>query len=152
MIVILAIENHKDELITQLCDRYIQRINGPFKLQIELLPAAKVKDSVMQKTKESDSIIKALKATDVVYLCDENGPFPNTLDFAKKLKSDLDTSRGRMVFCIGGAYGFTEALLGKFPTIGLSKMTMPHQLARLVLTEQIYRAYEISKGSGYHHI
>jgi 23S rRNA (pseudouridine1915-N3)-methyltransferase len=151
LIVILAIENHKDDLYSQLCERYSQRITGPFKLTTELLSSARVKSHQQQREKESETILKALKPDDIVFICDENGRFPNTQEFAKILQSELNTARGRIVFCIGGAYGFTDKILSKFKVIGLSKLTMPHQLARLVLIEQIYRAYEISKGSGYHH-
>lgn len=152
MILVLTIENHKDPLISQLCEKYIQRISGPYKLQIELLPAARVKEPELQKEKESETIIKATKPGDIVILCDEQGKNMHTLEFSQMLNKELSTARGRIVFCIGGAYGFTEELLKKHIKIRLSDMTLPHQLARLVLVEQIYRAFEINEGSGYHHI
>ena len=152
MLTILAIENQKDEHIQKRCERYVQRMSGPFKLNIELLPSARVKIPQQQKEKESAAIAKAVKPGDTLILCDEGGKNYHTLAFAQLIEKELSVSRGRLIFAIGGAYGFTEELLQKHVKIRLSDFTLPHQLARLVLTEQLYRASEIIKGSDYHHL
>lgn len=152
MLTVLAIENQKDEGVSNLCERYVQRMSGPYKLNIELLRGAKIKDPQQQKIKESAEIIKFVKPGDTLILCDENGKNYHSLAFAQLLEKELSMSRGRIIFAIGGAYGFTEELLQKHLKIRLSDFTLPHQLARLVLVEQLYRAAEILKGSDYHHV
>ena len=71
-------------------------------------------------------------------------------DFADLLYDGLDAGGSRMDLCIGPAEGFTEDLRRRARLLSLSKLTFPHQLARLLLVEQIYRAAEIRRGSGYH--
>jgi 23S rRNA (pseudouridine1915-N3)-methyltransferase len=152
LIVVLAIENHKDEHVDALCNKYQQRMTGPYKMQVELLPAARVKDPQMQKEKETAAILKALKSGDTLILCDEHGKKFNSISFSEFVSKQLSQSRGRIVFAIGGAYGFTPEILEKYTTIKLTDFTLPHHLARLILVEQLYRASEITKGTGYHHI
>lgn len=152
MIVILAIENHKNDAVNFLCNEYLKRTKGVFRTEIILLPAAKLKDPATQKEKECESVLKALKPDDTVFLCDENGNNYHTLGFTQLLQKSIHSSRGRVVFVIGGAYGFTGEFAMRFLKVRLSDMTLPHHLARLILAEQIYRAYEIDKGSGYHHV
>lgn len=152
MIVVLSIENHKDEHINALCEKYIKRSSGIYKMGLELLPAARVQDPEVQKIKESEAIEKKLKPADVLILCDETGVTHSSIAFSQILQKELSVSRGKIYFAIGGAYGFTKPMLDKYPKIRLSDFTFPHHLARLVLVEQIYRASEIAKGTGYHHI
>jgi 23S rRNA (pseudouridine1915-N3)-methyltransferase len=68
------------------------------------------------------------------------------------IEGELSNIRGKLIIGIGGAYGFTQEALKNYPSIKLSDLTFPHHLARLVLIEQVYRAYNIQKGTGYHHI
>lgn len=151
MIVVLAIENHKDAEINALCEKYIKRSQGVYKIALELLPAARVQDPELQKQKESEAILKRVKPGDLLFLCDENGENLKSLAFAQILEKELSVARGKLFFAIGGAYGFTSDLLAAHRKIRLSHFTLPHHLARLVLVEQLYRAGEIARGSGYHH-
>jgi 23S rRNA (pseudouridine1915-N3)-methyltransferase len=82
-----------------------------------------------------------------VWLLHEKGQEFTSEDFAKKLES----SNGQAVFVIGGALGFSEELLDEYRQLSLSRLTMPHELARLVLIEQIYRAATIMRGKEYHY-
>ena len=122
-IIVAAIENHKNKEIDSLCAEYLKKLNGPFATKLDLL-----------------------------FLCDERGKMHHSLSFANFLQQELSTLRGKIIIAIGGAYGFTQEALQAYPTLRLSDLTFPHHLARLVLIEQIYRAYNIQKGTGYHHI
>lgn len=152
MIVIAAIENHKNVEIDALCADYIKRCSPMHSVKIELLPAARTPHPDSQKAKESEAVLKLIKPGDTLILCDERGKSFDSVDFANYIDKTLTQSRGKIVIAIGGAYGFTESLRNQYPSIRLSDWVLPHHLARLVLTEQIYRAFNILKGTGYHHV
>ena len=87
-----------------------------------------------------------------VILLDEKGPQYASIDFAKQFESWRQGSHKRVIFVIGSAYGFAPALYTRADQLlGLSQMTLPHQLCRLLLLEQVYRACTILKGESYHH-
>lgn len=151
MILIAAIENHKNAEIDALCNDYVKRCGPMHSVQLQLLPAARTPDPETQKIKESETLLKIMKPGDTLILCDERGKSFNSRGFASFIEKTLAQSRGKIIFAIGGAYGFTDALRQQHPCIKLSEFVFPHHLARLVLTEQIYRALNILKGTGYHH-
>ena len=97
-------------------------------------------------------ILKQLKPSDHLILLDEKGKSFNSPNFAKKLQSWMLNGKKRLVFVIGGAYGFSEDLYcRKHERLSLSKMTFSHQMVRLFFVEQIYRAYTILNNEPYHH-
>lgn len=151
MLVVAAIENHKNKEIDLLCNEYLKRLQGMLPCKIELLPAAREKDAAKQQIKESETILKICRPGDLLILCDEHGKTFKSLEFADYISKQLANSRGKIIFAIGGAYGFTKEMTKKNPCIRLSDLTFPHHLARLVLIEQLYRAANIIKGTGYHH-
>ncbi len=150
-IVLAAIENHRNREIEALCQVYLQRLSGKYKCELVLLPAAKVQDPKVQQEKETASLEKVIKPGDKLYLLDERGKRSDSLQFSQQLEGDLNSVRGRVIFAIGGAYGFTEEARRKYEALRMSDWVFPHQLARLVLIEQLYRAAQIAKGSAYHH-
>ncbi len=150
-ILIAAIENHKEPGIDDLCEKYLQRLNGPWKTTLLRLPAARVKEPGKQKQIETETLQKIIKPEDVVLLCDENGKTFTSSAFSTLIQSKLDTLRGRLIIGIGGSYGFTPEFMKMHACIRLSDMTLPHHMARLLLCEQLYRAMSIQKGSAYHH-
>lgn len=106
-------------------------------------------DSDIQK--EGRDIISKLKQDDFVILLDEEGKTISSIDFSKQIQTIKNTSKN-CVFIIGGAFGVSEEVSSNANLVlGLGKMVFPHQLVRLILIEQIYRAEEILKGSKYHH-
>ena len=151
MILIAAIENHKNAEIDALCADYVKRCGPMHSVKLELLPAARTPDPEAQKAKESETLLKLMKPGDTLILCDERGKAFTSRGFSTYIEKTLSQSRCKIIFAIGGAYGFTEEVRKQYPCIKLSEFVFPHQLARLVLTEQIYRALNITKGTGYHH-
>lgn len=151
-IVIAVIENHKNKEIDSLCADYLKKLTGTYATKLEILPAARVTDPVQQKAKETETILKICKPGDKLVLCDEHGKTYESIGFSKFIENELSNIRGKLIIAIGGAYGFTAEALKQYPSIKLSDLTFPHHLARLVLIEQVYRAYNIQKGTGYHHI
>lgn len=104
------------------------------------------------KQKEGELILKALKSSDDLVLLDEHGKEYRSVEFSKMLQDKMSRSSRDMVFVIGGAYGFSEAVYSRAAfMVSLSKMTFSHQLVRTIFAEQLYRAFTIMKGEPYHH-
>ena len=104
-----------------------------------------------QKEREGEMILAKLQSSDHVVLLDEHGKDFRSVEFARWIEQKNASVR-RLVFVIGGPYGFSEAVYSRAnEKISLSKMTFSHQMVRLVFVEQIYRACTIIKGEPYHH-
>lgn len=104
------------------------------------------------KEREGELILKAIKPTDRVILLDERGKEYRSVEFAEEIRR-LSLAGGKdIVFVIGGAYGFSEAVYARsVGNISLSRMTFSHQMVRTIFAEQLYRAFTIIKGEPYHH-
>ena len=105
------------------------------------------------KGKETLALLELLKRfSGTVILCDERGKSMNTLDFAQMIRASRDQSED-LLFILWGSYGVDITLIHDVHPrlLQISDFVLPHSLAFLVLLEQIYRAHEILKGSGYHH-
>ena len=151
MIKIVAIGKKHESWIFEGLERYEKRLKQPFDVQWELLPHSSLEgDKARQE--ESTRLLERLRDGDTVLLLDEMGAMIDSPALSTKLDG-LFTSSKQPVFVIGGAYGVDERLRQRADeTVSLSKMVFPHQLVRLLLVEQLYRAQEITRGSGYHHI
>ena len=104
-----------------------------------------------QKTAEGELILKQIQPQDTVVLLDEHGREMRSVELARWLEQRQTTAR-RLVFVIGGPYGFSSAVYSRADEqLSLSKLTLSHQMVRLVFTEQIYRACTIIRGEPYHH-
>ena len=133
---------------------YVERIGHYMPFSITTIPELKNAKSLsedQQKEREGELILKQLQASDTVVLLDEHGTQMRSIEFASWLQKMQNSAR-RLVFVIGGPYGFSPALYQRAnQKISLSPMTFSHQMVRLVFTEQIYRACTILKGEPYHH-
>jgi len=133
---------------------YAERIEHYMPFDIVTIPELKNTKSLsedQQKTMEGELILKQLQPSDTLVLLDEHGKELRSIELAKWLEQKQQTAR-RLVFVIGGPYGFSEAVYKRAnEQLSLSKLTFSHQMVRLVFTEQIYRACTIIKGEPYHH-
>ena len=133
---------------------YLQRIRHYISFDIEVIPELKNTKSLSTgqiKEKEGELIVKALQPGDVPVLLDERGKEFRSIEFAAWIERKMHTAK-RLVFIIGGAYGFSQAVYQSAQEkISLSKMTFSHQMIRLIFTEQLYRAMSILNNSPYHH-
>ena len=100
--------------------------------------------------KDNTALLKALATEKKVIALDSKGKAMTSEKFSSYLLKSLVEGGGKVTFVIGGAEGLPEAIVEKHPKISLSPLTFTHQMARLILLEQIYRAIEIDKGSPYH--
>lgn len=150
MITILAVSDgykHFSEAIREY-EKRIQKFAN-----ITLLKPISHTNPEYIKVKETLLIQEKLaKLRGRVILLDERGKPQDTMDFRDMLETSRDAAED-IIFIIGGSYGVDLELFQKTPhtTLRLSDFVMPHSLALLILIEQIYRAHEIMKGSGYHH-
>ena len=143
-------DKHFQTGINDYCDRIGHYM--PFELvTIPELKNTKSLSEDQQKQAEGELILKQIQTSDTVVLLDERGKEFRSIEFAKWLEQKRNTAR-RLVFVIGGPYGFSQAVYSRAnEQLSLSKMTFSHQMIRLVFTEQIYRACTIIKGEPYHH-
>lgn len=133
---------------------YLKRLrNTPYSLDlVELgLEAPESMSAGEIQRREANELLKRLPAYDWVIVLDERGKQHSSEGFSTHLEDLANRGIRSLVFVIGGAFGFDEKIRGQAnEVISLSKMTMPHQLIRLVLVEQIYRAYTLARGLPYH--
>lgn len=133
---------------------YAARIGHYMPFDIVTIPELKNAKSLseeQQKTAEGELILKQIQPQDTVVLLDEHGKELRSVELARWLEQKKATAR-RLVFVIGGPYGFSPAVYGRAnEQLSLSKLTLSHQMVRLVFTEQIYRACTIIRGEPYHH-
>lgn len=109
-------------------------------------------DNLKQKQLEGERIIASLSDNEVVVLLDENGKEMSSKDFAGFIQKQMNQSVKKLVFIIGGAYGFSDEVYKRANyKISLSQMTFSHQIIRLIFAEQLYRAYSIINNEPYHH-
>jgi len=131
-------------------ERFSQRLKKPYNLEFKLVPHATAGEH-RSREEESAAIEKQLRPADHVILLDERGKQFTSPQLAGHLQQLFDTAR-HPVLIIGGAYGVNDRLRARANTTwALSKLVFPHQLVRLMVVEQIYRAQEISAGRPYHH-
>jgi len=133
---------------------YVERIGHYMPFDVVTIPELKNTKSLteeQQKLTEGELILKQLQPSDTVVLLDEHGRQLRSVEFARWLEHKQQTCR-RLVFVIGGPYGFSPAVYGRAnEQLSLSRMTFSHQMIRMTFTEQVYRACTIIKGEPYHH-
>ena len=104
------------------------------------------------RTAEGEQILRHITPTDRLVLLDEHGAEYRSIEFAQWLQRHLNSSLRRLVFVIGGAYGFSDAVYQRAnEKISLSKMTFSHQIVRAIFAEQLYRGFSIINNEPYHH-
>jgi 23S rRNA (pseudouridine1915-N3)-methyltransferase len=133
---------------------YVERISHYMPFEIVTIPALKNTKALtesVQKTMEGELILKQLQPTDTVVLLDEHGKGFRSIELARWLEQKKNMAR-RLIFIIGGPYGFSPAVYTRADEmLSLSKLTLSHQMIRLLFTEQVYRACTIIRGEPYHH-
>lgn len=151
---IIVVGKTVDRLYQQGIENYLQRIGHYMPIQYRVIPElrnTKNLSEIQQKQKEGELILKGIGTGDYLVLLDEHGKEYRSVDFAKWLEGKQWQTR-QLTFVIGGPYGFSDDVYARAnECISLSKMTFNHQMVRLILAEQLYRACTILKGEPYHH-
>ncbi len=151
---LLVIGKTDSSQLQELLDMYQKRLKHYISFEVVTLPTLKKTKNMsvaQQKIKEGEMILNSLSNTDTLYLLDEKGRQFTSVEFSQFLQKKMNASVRNLVIVIGGAFGFSEAVyqraVGK---ISLSKMTFSHQMVRVFIAEQIYRAFTILRNEPYH--
>lgn len=154
-ITLLTVGKTDKDWVRQGMDIYMSRLKHYIPFNVVEIPELKnvsalTKDQI--KTREGELILKSLRPTDDVILMDERGKQYSSVEFAKILQDKISYIGKDIVFVIGGAYGFSQAVYERADSkISLSRMNFSHQMVRAIFVEQIYRAFTIMRGEPYHH-
>ena len=142
-------EKYLDEGIT----KYLKRLKHYTQLTYEEFKDVKASQLPTETLKrEAEMILSKLKSDDILVLLDEKGQSYDSVQFAAYLEKMQVQSTKSIIFLIGGAYGHHELIRNRANhLISLSKMTFSHQMIRLFIVEQFYRAFTILKNEPYHH-
>jgi len=154
-IKLLAIGKTDDKNLITLFQTYKKRLEHYIKFEFQVIPDLKKVKNLSekeQKEKEGELILSKIQPGDQLILLDERGTEYRSLEFSKFLQKKMNSGVKQLVFVIGGPYGFSEKVYKKANgMIAFSKMTFSHQMIRLIVIEQIYRAFTILRNEPYHH-
>jgi 23S rRNA (pseudouridine1915-N3)-methyltransferase len=150
MIKIIAIGKKHDSWVLEGIERYETRLRKPYTTEWVLLPHSALADDAARQ-EESERILSRLDTRDFVILLDERGDELESPQLAKLLDNSFTAGRP-ITLIIGGAYGVDDRIHQRADVVwSLSVLVFPHQLVRLILIEQLYRAQQITAGHPYHH-
>ena len=150
-IVLIMVGKTTQKYVSEAVAEYIKRLKFYVSFDVVVVPEAKSLPVAVQKQKEGEQILRKLQDSDHVILLDEQGLEYTSTGYAAFLEKRLAASK-RIVFVIGGAFGFSPEMYARAnEKISLSQMTFSHQIVRILFAEQLYRAFTIMKGEGYHH-
>lgn len=141
--------------VEALVAMYTKRLNHYVKFAITTIADVrntKKLSEAEQKRLEGEQILRLIAESDSVMLLDEHGAELRSVEFAELLQRRMSAGTKRLIFVIGGPYGFSEAVYQRANSkLSLSKMTFSHQIVRAIFTEQLYRAFTILRNEPYHH-
>ena len=136
-------------------EAFTKRISNYYPVEWRVFPSAKNASALTEeeiKKNESTTFLNAIQPADVLIALDENGKQWSSKELADFILQKTNESAKNIIFLIGGAYGLHKTILDKCKyKWSLSKLVFPHQLVRLILAEQVYRACTIIRNEKYHH-
>ncbi|MBO7112136.1 MAG: 23S rRNA (pseudouridine(1915)-N(3))-methyltransferase RlmH [Bacteroidaceae bacterium] len=156
MKILLIVVGKTDQpwLVTGI-SQYTERLTHFSQFEMQVIPDlknTKNMDEAVQKVREGELILKLLQPSDDVWLLDDKGREMSSPEMAQWLEKRMAQSTKRLVFIIGGPYGFSADVYNRVPgRLSLSRMTFSHQMVRLIFVEQLYRAFSILNNLPYHH-
>lgn len=154
-IKVLTIGKTDSKQLAHLISDYQKRLGHYVNFELEIvndIKNTKNLSEAQQKEKEAEALLKRVNSTDMLVLLDEKGKQFSSVEFSKYLQNKMNSGLKELVFLVGGPYGFSDTLHQRAKErISLSKMTFSHQMVRLFVVEQIYRAFTILRNEPYHH-
>ncbi len=154
-ILVLFLGKTDKPYIREGIDDYLKRIKYYLPTEVKIIPDLKNNSSLtieIQKEKEGQLILSQINKGDQLVLLDERGTAYSSVEFSKWIEKKMMSSVRQLVFVVGGAYGFPEAVYQRADErISLSRLTFSHQMVRMIFVEQLYRAMTIIRNEPYHH-
>ena len=154
-ILVLSIGKTKDTYLKDGLRIYLEKLGRYCPMEWTELPDVKNAASLPVeelKKREAQAFLDQLLPSDHVILLDDKGKTPTSPELAVQLQSLMNRSVPRTVFIIGGAFGFDKKMYDTAKEkLSLSKLTFTHQMVRLIIAEQLYRAFSILNNEKYHH-
>jgi 23S rRNA (pseudouridine1915-N3)-methyltransferase len=154
-VTLIVVGKTADARIQSLIEDYRDRLKHYIPFEMIVIPELKSTKNLsfeQQKEKEGELLLKSFLPGDVIVLLDEHGKELKSTEFATWMQKKQVNVSKRLVFVIGGPYGFSPAIYNAAnDKLSLSRMTFSHQMVRLVFIEQLYRAMTILNGEPYHH-
>lgn len=150
MIKIICIGKIKERFFTDAIKEYQKRISKYHQLEIIELEDVGLDDKKVILKKEEEKLLKVINPKDYIVTLEIEGKELSSIEFSKKIEDTLITN-SNITFIIGGSYGLSDTIKSMSNyKLSFSKMTFPHQLFRVILLEQIYRAFKIINNEEYH--
>ncbi|MGK0577904.1 23S rRNA (pseudouridine(1915)-N(3))-methyltransferase RlmH [Macrococcus capreoli] len=156
-ITIITVGKLKEKYWKLAVDEYVKRLGAYSK--IELIEVADEKDSdnmsekdiEIAKEKEAQRILARVKDDSFVYTLEILGKQLDSVELSKNIEQKMNTGKSDLTFIIGGSNGLHQSVLTRSNfALSFSKMTFPHQMMKVILLEQVYRAFRIIRGESYH--
>lgn len=153
-IKIIAVGKIKEDYVKSATNEYIKRLSPYYRVSVVEIPAEQIYDETLAekyKEVEADKILSSIKKDSYIVTLEIQGKMLSSEQFAEKLKEITTSGINELIFIIGGANGLHKKVsdVSDFK-LSISKMTFTHQLMRMILAEQIYRASKINAGEPYH--
>lgn len=151
-IVLVSIGKQQEASTKEAVQDFSQRITRYFPSEWKLITPSKATDPAQIKKQEAQLLLQLIQPDDYLVLLDERGKNISSPELAQLIQDRANESKKQLVFLIGGAYGVDPVIQQRANfTWSLSRLVFPHQLVRLILAEQIYRACSILRNEKYHH-
>lgn len=154
-ITLIVVGKTSVSYIREGVEEYLRRLKHYIPLNVETIADLRQKgrmDAARQKESEGERILAALKPGDRVVLLDERGSQYTSDEFAAVLQRHMSSGLKRLVFVVGGPYGFSQQVYARADAkMSMSAMTLSHEMIRMFFVEQVYRAMTILRGEPYHH-
>lgn len=152
---LIVIGKTDSEEVAALVAMYARRVNRYCRFAVTVLPDVRNTRSMTARKQcaaEGEAILRQVSDGDCVVLLDERGEELRSVEFALWLQKRLSNTGKRLLFVIGGPYGFSDEVYARADgRLSLSRMTFSHQIVRAIFAEQLYRAFTILKNEPYHH-
>ena len=150
MIKIICVGKIKEKFYKEAIEEYTKRLSKYTKLNIIEVEDINLDNEELIKQKESEQILKHIEKKDYIITLEIEGKQLSSIELSKKIQ-ELETFNPNITFIIGGSYGLDNEIKNMSDLkLSFSKLTFPHQLFRVILLEQIYRAYKIKNNESYH--
>lgn len=154
-LLLMAVGKTTQPIIRQGIDQYLGRLRHYLPVDVEIIADVKRTAALTfekQKEMEGEAMLRRIEPADRLILLDENGREMTSREFAGFMEKQMASGVKRLVFAVGGPYGFSPAVYQRADSkLSLSRMTFNHEMVRLFFAEQLYRAQTILRGEPYHH-